>query len=83
LNNKGERMNNEMAILNVMMEAISEGKKVRVTYQNADGVLTKRIIVPKGVYESMQHNKLVSCDCELRDEIRTFRLDRFKDAEII
>jgi len=76
-------MNKEMAVLNVIMEAISEGKKVKVTYQDASGTLTKRIIVPRGVYESMQHNKLVSCDCELRDEIRTFRLDRFKDAEII
>jgi predicted DNA-binding transcriptional regulator YafY len=66
--------------LAVFRRAIRAERKLRLTYRDADGRLTERVIWPFqiGFFDGV---RLVSGWCELRQGIRHFRTDRIEAAE--
>jgi predicted DNA-binding transcriptional regulator YafY len=68
----------EIIDLTIVRKAVREERKLRITYQNADGVKTARTIWPIAI---AYHSEVVvvAAWCELRTEIRHFRPDRISE----
>ncbi|MGE5406828.1 MAG: helix-turn-helix transcriptional regulator [Methanosarcina sp.] len=68
--------------LDTIQHAISESKKLKIKYKaRGEGQLTERTIQPYAVYFSGAVWTTIAY-CELRQEIREFRLDRITELEI-
>lgn len=65
----------------VLNEAIQSGKKVTAEYINGANVRTERRFCPYKIFRKYIHNYVVGF-CEMRKEIRIFRLDRFRKISI-
>ncbi|MFK7827932.1 MAG: helix-turn-helix transcriptional regulator [Oligoflexales bacterium] len=63
-------------IYEVVEDAINDGSKIEITYENSSGEFTDRVISPKR-YDSYRN---VVSYCHLRHENRTFRVDRMLTA---
>jgi len=61
-------------------QAIRSGRKVRITYVDAQGLGSERILWPIGL-AFMEDVRLVVAWCELRGAFRHFRLDRILSAQ--
>lgn len=72
----------EAAIFNLLLKASSRKLKVRITYQSAAGEILMRVIHP---YKLFNKNRIdyVAGFCELRKEIRVFRLSRIADSMML
>jgi hypothetical protein len=62
-------------------EALDSGGRVRMRYVNAAGQETNRIIRPLVVHENRGYQYLIAY-CYLKEEQRTFRLDRIIEMTI-
>lgn len=62
--------------------AIREQRKMRIAYADENGRVTERTIWPFmiGYFEAV---RLVVAWCELREDFRHFRSDRFHDAQVL
>ncbi|MEH6404608.1 MAG: YafY family protein [Sneathiella sp.] len=62
--------------------AIRQHKKAKTCYQTPAGVMTERVLCPLLIvfFESIQ---LLVAWCELRQDFRNFRMDRFKSFEML
>ena len=68
--------------LDSIQHAITESEKLKIKYQAREEVeITERIIRPYAVYFSGAVWTTIAF-CELRQEIREFRLDRIKELEL-
>ncbi len=61
----------------VLKKAIQEGMKVTVEYVNFANVRTERFFCPYKIFRKDLHNYVVGF-CEMRKDLRIFRLDRFR-----
>ena len=61
----------------VLNEAIETGRKVTAEYINGADVRTERKFSPYKIFRKFLHNYVVGF-CEMREELRIFRLDRFR-----
>lgn len=65
-----------------LRRACELSQKVRVVYYSKDEVVTERIIWPLGIIGWIGRWTLLAW-CELRQDYRNFRLDRFRSLEIM
>jgi predicted DNA-binding transcriptional regulator YafY len=63
-------------------QAIRDGHKMRITYQDENGQETLRVIQPFAVAYYVKAT-LVCAWCELRNDVRHFRADRVVAAEVL
>jgi proteasome accessory factor C len=69
------------AALGVVREALNAGVHVRFDYRGSDGVLASRLVDPIRL-ESVSGTWYLRGYCHLRDDVRTFRVDRLIDIEL-
>lgn len=77
-------MTKEKVNLGIIREAMLEGKKLRFTYHKriaeADGNrVTVRTVSPFGLAHDEQNGWLLLASCDLREDIRHFRVSRISD----
>lgn len=65
----------------VLNEAIQAGRKVTAEYIDAANARTERHFCPYKIFRKLLHNYVVGY-CEMREELRIFRLDRFRKITI-
>jgi predicted DNA-binding transcriptional regulator YafY len=65
-----------------LAHAIDKKLKVEIVYSGGTAPPTKRIIEPYNLFERLGNNYLESY-CYLREELRTFRIDRIESIEIL
>lgn len=62
--------------------AVSEKRKVRIGYEDSNARLSRRVIWPLGVF-FWGNAWTATCWCELRNDFRSFRLERIRELEIL
>lgn len=62
--------------------ALRERLKVRMRYRRGDGLETERVVRPLGIF-FWGHTWSLAAWCELRDTLRTFRVDRVLDLVML
>jgi predicted DNA-binding transcriptional regulator YafY len=68
--------------LGTLRKAVNESKRLQIGYQDAKERITVRVIWPLGIVYWGASWTLVAW-CELRDDFRTFRVDRIQSAEML
>lgn len=68
-----------VARLAMLRNGIDQRRKIRLTYADGDGARTERVVRPLGLFFWGATWSLTAW-CELRDDFRSFRLDRIEDA---
>lgn len=65
-----------------LRQALREQRRVRIAYTRADGEASQRVLQPLGLifWGTRWH---LAAWCELRQALRTFRLDRIQEAELL
>lgn len=66
----------------IMKKAIKEKNKVQIVYKSINSVITKRIIHPAELFCYID-KWYVAAFCELRNEIRLFKLEDILEYEIL
>ena len=66
----------------IMKEAIASKNKVKIKYKSVNSGITKRIIHPAELFLYID-KWYIAAFCELRNEIRLFKLDDIKEYEIL
>jgi predicted DNA-binding transcriptional regulator YafY len=69
-----------VAGLTLFRTAIDERRRVQIKYSDAEGVVTERAVRPLALF-FWGTKWSVETWCELRQDFRSFRLDRVEDAE--
>jgi predicted DNA-binding transcriptional regulator YafY len=65
-----------------LRQALREHRRVRILYTRADGESSKRVLQPLGlIFWGIRWH--LAAWCELRQALRTFRLDRIQEAELL
>ncbi len=67
---------------NVLSKAIKEKRKVLINFLSADGITIERIIHPSNIY-LYNDSWYVATYCELRSDMRHFRLARIIDYKLL
>lgn len=67
--------------LGVVRAAINDRRRLRMRYERADGDLRVRTVRPLAAF-FWGSSWTVTAWCELRDDFRTFRLDRMREIEL-
>ena len=62
-------------------EAVSKSKKIEMTYTREDGETSHRVVRPLGAF-FWGRTWTLTAWCEMRDDFRTFRVDRIKKVEL-
>ncbi len=68
--------------LGELRRAIDERRKVRLRYCRADGTESERTVLPVGLY-FFGAKWLLAAWCELREEYRSFRIDRMLECQAL
>ncbi len=71
----------EIAQYNILKKAIHDLKKVEMVYINYGNNKTSRLFCPYKIFTKNNSNYIVGY-CELRDEIRIFRLSRIREIRV-
>ncbi|MBR0426795.1 MAG: WYL domain-containing protein [Clostridia bacterium] len=66
----------------IMREAISKKNKIKIKYESVNSGLTERIIHPAELFLYID-KWYIGAFCELRNEIRLFKLDNIKKYEVL
>lgn len=66
----------------IMREAISKNNKIKIKYESVNSGLTERIIHPVELFLYID-KWYIAAFCELRNEIRLFKLDNIKKYEVL
>lgn len=72
----------QVAPLGTLRRAIDQRRKLRFDYRRADGVASQRVVQPLGLF-FWGGGWTLGGWCELRDDFRTFRLDRMGNPEVL
>lgn len=70
-----------MIDLAVLRQAMRSQSKLAILYKDAHDVVTRRIIWPISL-GFIDNQRFVACWCELRNDFRTFRIDRIEQAHL-
>lgn len=62
--------------------AIRAGNKIRIAYEDVNGVATERVIWPV-IIGYLEAVRILAAWCELRQDFRNFRTDRVKSATVL
>ena len=83
-NNNFLRIENEVKekMYIIMKNAISKKNKVRITFNSVNSGITNRIIHPAELFEYLD-KWYIAAFCELRNEIRLFKLDDIMEYEVL
>ncbi len=83
-NNNFLRIKNEVKekMYVVMKEAIVNKNKVKIVFKSINSGITKRIIHPAELF-IYKDKWYIAAFCELRNEIRLFKLDDIKEYEVL
>lgn len=65
-----------------LVQAVNQKLKVEIEYDDGNEARTKRIIEPYELFERLGNNYIQSY-CYLRQDFRTFRIDRIKTIDVI
>jgi len=68
--------------LGVLRQGLREQRRVRITYARADGVGSDRVVQPLGLV-FWGYRWHLAAWCELRESLRTFRVDRILAGEVL
>lgn len=68
--------------LGELRQGLREQRRVRVAYIRADGTATDRVLQPLGVI-FWGYRWHLAAWCELREALRTFRVDRIRGVELL
>lgn len=66
----------------IMKDAIVNKNKVNITFESVNSGMTKRIIHPAELFVYID-KWYIAAFCELRNEIRLFKLDDIKEYEVL
>ena len=69
-------------IYQVIRKAINEKRKMKITFYSVNSGITKRIIHPAELFEYIDE-WYVAAFCELRNEIRLFKLEDIKEYKLL
>jgi len=69
----------EPLVFEILRQAIATRVKVNLSYSNNKGEISRRVVAPYKLFVKSRVSYLVGF-CELRSEIRVFRVDRIKDS---
>ncbi len=69
------------ALLIDLSQAVQSGRTIRLTYTSAKGTTTVRVVEPYGLV-GLKSRWYVVGFCRLRDDFRTFRLDRIVEVDV-
>lgn len=75
---KRKDKNKEFNIIEEIKKAIDLSKKLEIEYVDSEGKETKRVIKP----QKIENGKIIAY-CYLRNDWRSFKIDRIKKIEII
>jgi predicted DNA-binding transcriptional regulator YafY len=78
----GRPVANKGLDLTLARRAMREERKLKIAYVDPEGRRSERVIWPF-VLGFMEATRLLVAWCELRTDFRTFRTDRFEDAELL
>ena len=67
---------------NLLRVAIRNERKLQITYCDASGAVSQRVVWPFALVYFDQ-SRVLTCWCELRDDFRNFRTDRITHAELL
>jgi len=83
-NNNFLRIENEVKekMYIIMKNAIAKKNKVRITFNSVNSGITNRIIHPAELFEYLD-KWYIAAFCELRNEIRLFKLDDIMEYEVL
>ena len=68
--------------LGVLRQGLREQRRVRITYARADGTCSDRVLQPLGLI-FWGYRWHLAAWCELREALRTFRVDRIQSGELL
>lgn len=68
--------------LGELRQGLREHRRVRVAYTRADGTASDRVLQPLGVI-FWGYRWHLAAWCELREALRTFRVDRIREVELL
>lgn len=78
---------NKASIKENLLKAISNGSKVKILYENFHGETSERILsniqITENFHEFGYDKEHIKAFCSLRNEERSFKIDRMKNIEII
>jgi predicted DNA-binding transcriptional regulator YafY len=72
----------KLAPLGLLRRAIDDSTKVAFDYRRADGLASQRVVRPLGLF-FWGGTWTLGAWCEMRDDFRTFRLDRITGLEML
>ncbi len=70
------------AVVRALLQAFTQQRLAAIQYQDAQGTHSRRTIEAQYLYYSLPTWYVVAWDC-LRDDIRTFRIDRISSATLL
>lgn len=82
LRNIQEQSKELTEIYQVVRKAINEKRKMKITFYSVNSGITKRIIHPAELFEYID-DWYVAAFCELRNEIRLFKLGDIKEYKLL
>lgn len=82
LKNIQEQSKELTEIYQVVRKAINEKRKMKITFYSVNSGITKRIIHPAELFEYIDE-WYVAAFCELRNEIRLFKLENIKEYKML
>ena len=82
LKNIQEQSKELTEIYQVVRKAINEKRKMKITFYSVNSGITKRIIHPAELFEYTD-DWYVAAFCELRNEIRLFKLEDIKEYKML
>ena len=63
--------------------AFPPGLRVAIQYQDEQGAVTTRVIIPRSYFQAYDGREFLKAWCCLRNAERTFRMDRIIDARFL
>jgi len=82
LNNMKYQNKELTEVYKIIRKAINESRKLKITFYSVNSGTTKRIIHPAEMFEYLD-KWYVAGFCELRNEIRMFKLEDIKDFKLL
>jgi predicted DNA-binding transcriptional regulator YafY len=77
----GKKAPNHSVTSDLLRIAIRDERKIQITYGDALGSVSQRVVWPFALVYFDQ-SRVLMCWCELRGDFRNFRTDRITEAEL-
>ncbi|WP_211472807.1 helix-turn-helix transcriptional regulator [Collimonas humicola] len=78
----GQKTANHLITPDLLRVAIRNERKLQITYGDASGAVSQRVVWPFALVYFDQ-SRVLMCWCELRSDFRNFRTDRITQAELL